>query len=418
MPNWNLEKIYTEEVRLTGSISQPRHVVKEFTSKNQLKKAIVSNNPSLKIGTDKRGAIRLQPKIKIEDRDKFTQDFLNTLDDISLIVVDIIPPGAPNAPSSSFNSYKVKDAASNEFVITLGGGSFGNAGMNYEREILKAAEKYFNNPLENEKPGFIEKLEDYLNVEFADLDKGKSFERRVKRPLTDEGPRDKGDEISDITFLDESGDRYYISIKNIGGKTVSNSGAKGMFKIDGDEVRFTNQEKNKIGGKLLDAANANVEKIIQGLEDYINRTPSQPEQDKSIDTTAESDIDTLQKFLGSAFDFGYIYVKQKNKRDDLEIADLSSEENLYDFIGDIKKVEVRYPYFINSSKSRKHASVVLTTEKGVYSFDIRNASGGIVPDQINLVRGRSKKDEKLNKANITKTSSSDSEIENILSQYD
>ena len=215
MPNWNLEKLYTDEVRLTGSISQPRHIVREFTSKNQLKKAIVNNNSSLKAGTDKRGAIRLQPKVKIEDRDKFTQDFLNTLDDISLIVVDIIPPGTPGAPSSSFNSYKVKDIASNEFVITLGGGSFGNAGMNYEREILKAAEDYFSNPDELNKPKFIEKLEDYLNISFTDLDKGKSFERRVKRPLTDEGPQDKGDEISDITFIDEDNNKYYISIKNL-----------------------------------------------------------------------------------------------------------------------------------------------------------------------------------------------------------
>jgi hypothetical protein len=418
MPNWNLEKLYTDEVRLTGSISQPRHIVREFTSKNQLKKAIVNNNSSLKAGTDKRGAIRLQPKVKIEDRDKFTQDFLNTLDDISLIVVDIIPPGTPGAPSSSFNSYKVKDIASNEFVITLGGGSFGNAGMNYEREILKAAEDYFSNPDELNKPKFIEKLEDYLNISFTDLDKGKSFERRVKRPLTDEGPQDKGDEISDITFIDEDNNKYYISIKNIGGKTVSNAGAKGMFKLEDDEVEFSNQERNKIGGKLLKAANVDIEKIIQGLEDYIKKTPSQPDQDKSVDTTEQSDIETLQKFLGSAFDYGYIYVKQKNKKDDLEIADLTTEEGLNDFVGDIQQVEVKYPYYNNSIRSRKHASIVLTTTKGVYSFDIRNASGGVVPDQINLVRGGSKKDEKFNKANISKIDLGTSELENILSQND
>jgi hypothetical protein len=418
MPNWNLEKLYTDGVRLTGSISQPRHIVREFTSKNQLKKAIVNNNSSLKAGTDKRGAIRLQPKVKIEDRDKFTQDFLNTLDDISLIVVDIIPPGTPGAPSSSFNSYKVKDIASNEFVITLGGGSFGNAGMNYEREILKSAEDYFSNPDELNKPKFIEKLEDYLNISFTDLDKGKSFERRVKRPLTDEGPQDKGDEISDITFIDEDNNKYYISIKNIGGKTVSNAGAKGMFKLEDDEVEFSNQERNKIGGKLLKAANVDIEKIIQGLEDYIKKTPSQPDQDKSVVTTEQSDIETLQKFLGSAFDYGYIYVKQKNKKDDLEIADLTTEEGLNDFVGDIQQVEVKYPYYNNSIRSRKHASIVLTTTKGVYSFDIRNASGGVVPDQINLVRGGSKKDEKFNKANISKINLGTSELENILSQND
>ena len=249
MPNWNLEKIYAEKVRDTGTVSTSRHLVREYTSKSQLKKAIVNNNPLLRAGTDKRGAIRMQPKVKVEDKDKFTQDFLNTLDDINLIVVDVIPAGAPDSPSSAFNSYKVKDNSSNEFIITLGGGSFGNAGMNYEREILKAAEDYFSKPDEVNKPKFIEKLEDYLNIAFTDLDKGKSFERRVKRPLTDEGPQDKGDEISDITFIDEDNNKYYVSIKNVGGKTVSNAGAKGMFKQKDDEVEFSNQERNKIGGK-------------------------------------------------------------------------------------------------------------------------------------------------------------------------
>jgi hypothetical protein len=418
MPNWNLEKIYAEQVRDMGSVSQPRHVVREFTSKNQLKKAIIDNNPSLKAGTDKRGAIRMQPKSKIEDRDKFLQDFKKTLDDISLIIVGEIPAGSPGSPSSKYNSFKVKDASNNEYVITLGGGSFSNKGMDYERQILKKCEEYFNDPENIEKPSFLEKMEEYLGVEFVDLDKGTSFERRVKRPLEDEGPKDKGKEISDITLVDENGDKYFISIKNIGGKTVSNAGAKGMFKRDGDEIEFANQERNKIGGKLLDAANADIDKIIQGLEDYIKETPSQENLESKVDTTNESDIEQLQKFLGSAFDYGYIYVKQKNTRDDLEIADLTTKEGLYDFVGNIEKVEVKYPYYRTPIKSRKYASVIITTDKGIYSFDIRNASGGIIPDQINLVRGGSKQDIKLGKGNISKISTSDTEIENILSQYD
>ena len=147
-------------------------------------------------------------------------------------------------------------------------------------------------------------------------------------------------------------------------------------------------------------------------------TPSQENLESKVDTTNESDIEQLQKFLGSAFDYGYIYVKQKNTRDDLEIADLTTKEGLYDFVGNIEKVEVKYPYYRTPIKSRKYASVIITTDKGIYSFDIRNASGGIIPDQINLVRGGSKQDIKLGKGNISKVSTSDTEIENILSQYD
>lgn len=418
MHNWNLENIYIEKVKEIGLVSQSRHIVREFNSKNQLKKAIIDNNPSLKAGKDKGGAIRMQPKSKIEDRDKFIQDFKKTLDDISLVIVGEIPPGTPGGPSSKYNSFKVKDMSNNEFIITLGGGSFSNKGMDYERQILKKCEDYFRDPETLEKPSFLEKLEDYLGVEFVELDKGASFERRVKRPLEDEGPKNKGDEISDITLKDKKGDKYFISIKNIGGKTISNAGAKGMFDQDGGEIKFTNKERNKIGGKLLDAANVDIDKVIQGLEDYIKEIPSEEGLEEKVDTTSSSDIEQLEKFLGSAFDYGYVYVKQKNTRDDLEIADLTTEEGLYNFIGKIEKVEVKYPYYRTSIKSRKYVSIVLTTSKGIYSFDVRNASGGIIPDQINLIRSGSKQDIALNKSNISKIDTSKFDLEKILSQYD
>lgn len=418
MPNWNLEKLYLENVCGQGPVSQPRHIVREYTTKSQLKKAIVDNNPSLKVGADKKGAIRLQPKEKITDRERFIQEFKDTLDNISLVIVGEIPAGSPGAPSSKYNSFKVKDVSNNEFIITLGGGSLSNKGMEYEREILKRCEDYFKDPEDKEKPDFVEKLEDYLDVEFVDIDKGKSFERRVKRPLTDEGPENKGDEISDITLIGDDGEKYFISIKNVGGKTISNAGAKGMFKREGEDVEFVNRERNKIGGKLLDAANVDINKVLNGLEDYIKQTPSQEGQEEKVDTTTDSNIEKLQKFLGSAFDYGYIYVKQKNTKNDLEIADLTTAKELYNFIGDVQRVEVRYPYYRTPLKSRKHISIILSTTNGVYSFDIRSASGDILPDQINLVRGGSARDIKLSKDNLSKVDTSNKEISNILSQYD
>jgi hypothetical protein len=61
---------------------------------------------------------------------------------------------------------------------------------------------------------------------------------------------------------------------------------------------------------------------------------------------------------------------------------------------------------------------MIKTSNGNYSFDVRNASGGIIPNQINLVRGSSAKDEKAAKASISKLDRSGNELEDILSQYD
>jgi hypothetical protein len=290
--------------------------------------------------------------------------------------------------------------------------------MSYERDILKMLDKYFENPEENDKPNFLRSIEDALDTTFVKINKETSFNRRVKRPLSDKGPKDKGSDIADITLIDEDGKKFYISLKDIGGKTVGNSGAAGMFDVDGKNIDFVNKERDKIGKKLFDAAGVNIDLVIDGLVDYINKQPSSDEQAEVYNTTDEADFDDLLDFIGSAFDYGYIYVKRKNTKNDLEVADLSDKNKLYDFIGDIKSVAVKYPYYNNERMSRKHISIMIKTDKGNYSFDIRNASGGLIPNQINLVRGSSASEEKAAKASVSKLARTENELTDLLSQND
>ena len=195
---------------------------------------------------------------------------------------------------------------------------------------------------------------------------------------------------------------------------MSNAGAKGMFSIEDNQVKFANKEKNNIGKDLMEAGAVNIKAAVRGLEDYKEKVQSVPYLTETHDVTDKADKDELYKFLGSAFDYGYIYVKQKDKKDNLEIADVTDEDKLNEFIGDITEVKVKYPYYINDRRSRKNISIVIITDKGNYSFDIRNASGGFLPNQINLVRTGSAKDIKLQKANISKVNTGSSNIENLL----
>lgn len=390
-----LQQIYSERV-VKRPISLHIRPIYEFASKAEVKKAIIDANPDLKLGSDKRGAIRLQPVAKVKDKEEFTDKFLETLKDINLVIVDKIKPG-PNAPSSKFDSYVVKSGG-NEFVITLGGGA--NKGQSFEQEIMKSLVDYFEGEQEDDKPAIIEELEDALNVEFVGVDKGVSFTRAVKRPLTPKGANDRGYEIADLTLLDGDGDKYYISLKNKDGKTVSNGGASGMFDVRNDKVKFVNNERDGVGGELFDAAGANIKFIERGLTDYVNKEMSPAVLRDSKDVTGKADMDKLTKFIMSAFDYGYIYVKQKTSKS-FEIADLDDEDKLREFVGDIESVSIKYPYYEDERKSRKHVSIVIETENGVYSFDVRNASGGIIPNQINLARGKSKEDMKVDKASVT-----------------
>ena len=421
MPNRKLTTIYSSRISGTSRITPDRLIVREYTSKKDVERAIVDANPKLRGGSGKGGSIRLQPKSKIEDKDQFTSNFLDTLNEINLIIIgDPILPGDPDSPSGKYPSFRVKDGVNNkEYIITLGGGSFTNEGMVYERRLMSELENYFDNKEDGaETPPFLSKLENALDVEFEKLDKGQTFERSVKRPLTSKGPTDKGDVISDITLIDTSGKKYYISLKNVGGQTISNAGASGMFEVEDDNIKFVNKEKNNIGKDLMKAGAVNIDAAIQGLEDYKNKTQSNPYLIDIHNVTDKADIDELYKFLGSAFDYGYIYVKQKDRKDNLEIADITDEEKLNEFIGNIQEVKVKYPYYLDERKSRKHISIIIITDNGNYSFDIRNASRGFLPNQINLVKAKSAAEVKQNKSNIAALDTSQTDIENEIAKYD
>lgn len=387
MYNWNIEKLYKEKVQSVGNVPASRHLVREYRSKAAIKKAIIDSNPLFKSGTDKGGAIRISPAVKLEDREQLKREFINTLNNLEFNVIGIIEPG-PGSPSGKFDTYVVQAPGGDKFNITLAGGSFSNKGMQFERDVLTQIQTYFTNPTEVEKPKFLQEIEDILNVEFDGYDKGASFERNVKRPLIPSGPRDMGREISDITLLDKQGNPYFISLKDVGGITIGNSGAAGLFSKQGNNVAFAGQDKNRSGTALFNAARIDIERAVDGLQDYINNTQTESSISEEI---ADPDRDALKKLIESAFDYGYYYVKRKNAKGDLEVEDLTDKEKLDNFIGEIESVRVDYPYFYRTNKKRKHIGVNIVTTKGSFTFQVRNASGGILPDQINLVRNPSSK---------------------------
>lgn len=393
-----------------------------YKSKSQLTSAILDTNPSFKSGGSKAGAIRFAPSGEetTASREEIVKDFENTLKDIDLVIKDIKPRG--EGASSKYPTYVVSDAASNEFQIVLAGGASSNLGMKYERELLKALKEYFdklNLGEEAEKPKFLKDLESKTDIEFVDVVDEVDFSRRVKRPLSDDGAENKGKEIADIALKDDKDNTYYISLKDVGGVTVANTGAAGMFSLKDGKVTFAD-ESGKIGKKLFDAAGLDdnsIVKIERGLTDYLKKDISPSELQEVEDITSSASKEDLKKFLYSAFDYGYIYVRRKPVG--LEVIDLTKEKDLKDFIGDVKSVKVKYPFYKDETRTgkRKNVSIVIETENNVFSFDIRNASGGIIPSQINLVKLGSKKEIAQTAANIDSVKTSDKSVEDVLSKY-
>lgn len=393
-----------------------------YKSKTQLSKAIIDANPSFKSGGSKKEAIRIAPsgEAPASSREDTIKDFENTLKDINLVIREIKPKG--EGASSRYPTYVVADSGSNEFQIVLAGGAASNEGMNYERNVMKSLKEYFTKKdldEEVEKPEFLKELEQKLDVEFVGLIDSVDFTRKVERPLTDDGAEDMGKVIADAALMGDDDKEYYISIKDIGGGTVANTGAAGMFSVKDNQFEV-DLDKKDIGKKLFKAAgidnDESILKIERGLTDYAKKIVSPQELSETKNITSLVDKESLKKFIYSAFDYGYIYVRRKSAG--LEIIDLTKKENLHDFIGDIKSVFIKYPFYKNDTRlgRRKNVSIIIETEEHRFSFDIRNASGGIIPTQINLVKLSSKKETAQLASNAKSVKSSNKAVADALTK--
>lgn len=373
--DYNLTKLY-EKVYKGGNeskttITDTYKLVVE-RSKAEFKRDITAVDPRIKPGVDKRGAMRLQPT----DKNFSVEDFKNALEKIDVTIEDVIPPGQNNSASGKFLTYKLKDKDGVTFFTVMGGGSFGNKGMSYERQLVDEIKNAINTATPHP---LLSELEQLTGTKFINVKTG--FNKLVKRKLSDR-PENVGDEIADIVLVGNDGVEYFVSLKDKNGKTISNNGIVGIFKQQGDKIV---PGFHQVVKKLFAAVKLDLPLAAAGLNAYKDNVEGG--QQTPVDVTSymsEADKNTVKGYLASAVDYGYLYVKNKgNNR--FEIVDLATPEDVYNFIGDIQNVTIKYPCNGEVAR-RKHISIVVTTTTGRFAFDVRNASGELLPKQINLVR--------------------------------
>lgn len=376
--DYNLTNLYEQIYKSVGKpklkITDTYKLVVE-RSKAEFKKDIVNVEPRLKPGVDKKGAIRLQPKEKSFDE----KDFKSALSHIQVKIVDEIGAGQPESGSSKYTTYKLKDKDGTVFRVVLGGGSFSNKGMTYERQLVEEltnAIKYKqSNPL-------LTELEKLTGTHFVGIRTG--FNKLVRRKLSGQ-PNDVGGEIADLILVGANGEDYFISLKDKNGKTLSNNGIAGIFRQVGDQII---PGFSQVVDTLFGAAKVDLNEAAQGLTSYLNNTAGgNPSPVDVTNSLSDQDKDVIMNYLASAIDFGYLYVKNLGKNK-FKIVNLATINDVKEFIGDIQSVQIKYPYYKDDTRmgKRKNLSIDIKTSKSRFSFDVRNASGDIIPKQINLVQ--------------------------------
>jgi len=351
----------------------------------------------------KRGEIRISPK----EKNAVTEDDVRAAFDLlKLKLVKVVPKKTETAEkeskSSKYPTYVVVYDNNAEHYVILTGGAMSNAGMAFERQKAEEIQANMTPELQAANPLF-KAIKEVAGRDITFVDSKTGFGQLVKRQLTGE-PQNVGPSIADITLIDNTGKEYYISLKASGGKTIANNGIGNTFELKNNTV-ITNP--NPVADKLFAAAKLDKTKVAQGIEAYMKQVVYGEKEAKQVTGYDEK---VLLDYLGSAIDYGYYYVRGKAK-DEYEAYDITTLENLkHTFLGRIHNVKIQYPYYHGPGvrEKRKGADIIVTTttdtatpdpnapadqtsksKQHVFTFQIRNASGELIPKQINLIKGTS-----------------------------
>jgi hypothetical protein len=345
-------------------------------SKAEISRDIVKVLPDVKANTGSKKEIRIQPAGGTPPTDDDIQQAFNR---IGLTLIEVAPPKTPESKSSKFKTFVVKDQQGVVHYIVVGGGAESNKGMAYERQMAEKLKNELSN--QNSVPFFIQLKEVTGPVNFTDVKPAFSG-HTVRRQLTDK-PYNAGEVISDLTLIDSSNKPYYISLKNVNGLTVANNSLKQMFVEQKDGTIKVNEVPTI--DPLLNAAHLDKQKVAELVKAYATGTPAGTFNSEAV---SDADNEIIRKYIASAFDYGYYYVREL-KNDKFEIKDLTTEEKLNEFIGDVTNVSISYPYYAGpgTREKRKAASIIVNTTTGQrFAFSLRNKQGGVIPTEITLTK--------------------------------
>jgi hypothetical protein len=319
-------------------------------------------------------------KYRLGNLDKITKDqfvdIINGLYDNPSIKI-YGPKESPNS-SSKYNMFEFETPNGVANIILSGGA---NEGEKYEQNFLGLLKSLAGTPLEDIDNEDVKKLFQSVNIDpstLKDDDIVFAGASDTKRPLSFEGPQNIGKIIADIIIKPDT----YLSIKNKDGSGIYNGGIVPFITMDKegnaayDDTKLNN---NPIIKELFDDLNIDPEKIIVGVNDYINDTNN---NSNTYETLSNINATKLKNFISSAYGYGYYYVREKGKK--LFIYPILTSEDAYRLVGDVKDVKIKY-----ANNETKTTTIKISTESEIlgsldYIIEIRNTQGKILPLSLKI----------------------------------
>jgi hypothetical protein len=338
--------------------------------------------PGWKAGT-KNGAIRMQP-LDTKNPPTLTDDILKgAAESLGYKFIAKHIPGAFGSAkgeknkSSKYPTYELEAAGLPVYIVF---GTGGNKGNEFEKKANEemAAQK-------GEHPILKPLLPLIAPDTIASVTTRTGSTRRA---FTGE-IEDVGQTIADTWVIGESGKVYFISLKNTGGATISNHGCAGIFKSWDTEGKLSfSPTAFPPLTNLFNELNVDIDLLINNLQQYVNAMQGKEWIPSEVtDQNSTGDLKAFKQAVMASIGYGYYYAREKSGGK-IQFEDLTTEEKLSEFVGEVKEVEIRYPYVkgLGLREKRKGLDLIGKTSKGwKFIFQFRNAGGGLIPRQLNLM---------------------------------
>jgi len=357
------------------NLLEERIVLNEASANKFAKNTLLSKNP--KVFSDTATNDRIANKANISN-DEFVKLIKNTF---KVKNVKVTPPKQKPNPSSKFSLFSF-DTSEGPANIILALPATANKGVDFEKGLTKSLQDYAGYPLDEIDNEIVKKIYKDLKINpelLSPEDIINAGETDTKRPISFNGPQSRGKQIADIVITYQN-KPYYLSIKDPKGSGIYNGGTLKSIKYNKDETKviFDEGEYNsdKFKKEVLDAFGVNPKRIVKGLNEYLNTQAGIKSGKPTNFESTNADLDKISKFLGSALDYGYYYIRKINDND-VKIYNINSAKTANQLMGTPTSVEVKYP-----GPTTKITAVKVNLSDSIFglknaTLNIRNDHGGV-----------------------------------------
>lgn len=287
-------------------------------------------------------------------------------------IVDLVKKTIPEASSIKFNDISPNSSKFSSCSFTLSGQKFdlvvaqgANRGEKFEGKVVTDLQKYFLRGLtDSSYKDLIGKLEaaypEFRNVEIAKVEQRKGSTKKTGVKL-----EDLGAVIGDIVLTDTTGKKWFISLKDKNGATVSAlPGAGSLFNSSGD------LQPNSEGAELLLAFGVDLNKVQAGFDERGNK-----KKIRSKLPVGKADSRKIKEIFKTVWGMNYFYVRKTTASWEVFWIDRAKLDKL----SNVRVEGVRYP-----GKNTKTIYIDLVSPVKKYLIEIRNSKAGEYPNDIKV----------------------------------